>query len=191
MNRLHFSPKSWTSQLTRTPWTSIYKSCEDDEQETHRNTTPLTSRDCLREILYTYTVIFGANELSRHALAQDLRKEIIAFPVNSPDVLLRRLCLTDLLKESSGELNFGDLKLSYSPEDDFPFFGKRLAALQDYTLMQAPNNWTTLWLDRRNPREFYAFWAALVFGVSALVLAFVQVIGMVVQIVAQYQSTGS
>lgn len=48
--------------------------------------------------------------------------------------------------------------------------------------MQAPNNWTTLWRDRRNPREFYAFWAALIFGVSTIVLAALSVIGMVVQI---------
>lgn len=136
-------------------------------------------------------MIFGCDGLSRDALAQDLKKGNIEFPSSCPDPLLRRLCVTDWLKQSSPELNFGDLKLSYSPEDDFPFFGKRLSVLQDYTLMQAPNNWTTLWLDRRNPREFYAFWAALIFGVSALLLAFIQIIGMIVQIIAQYQSNDS
>jgi hypothetical protein len=171
----------------------MFESClalEDDDGERQRGR-HLTSQDYLQEILYTYTIIFSRDRFSRKAFAKDQKKQRIKLPQESPDPLLKRLCTMDSLKESSPDLHYGDLKLSYSPEEDFPFFAKRLSVLQEYTLSQAPNDWKTLWQDRRNPKEFYAFWAALIFGVSAILLAFIQVIGMIVQIYAQYQGNQS
>lgn len=166
----------------------MFESClelEDDDKYRQKNP-PFNSRDYLQEVLYTYTIIFGQDRYS--TFIKDQKRRRVKLPQESPDPLLQQLCAANSSKEFLQDLHCGDLKLSYSPEVDFPFFAKRLSVLQEYTLSQAPNDWKTLWRDRRNPREFYTFWAALIFGLSALLLALIQVIGLTVQI---YQGTKS
>jgi hypothetical protein len=53
---------------------------------------------------------------------------------------------------------------SYSSQDDFPVYGQRLAKLQEFCQRQQPSRLRDLWRDRRNPLQWYTFWAVLVVG---------------------------
>ncbi|KAI9684530.1 MAG: hypothetical protein M1822_005618 [Bathelium mastoideum] len=50
---------------------------------------------------------------------------------------------------------------TYSSQDDFPMFGQRLVKIQQFTLRQQPSRLRDLWRDRRNPLQWYTFWAEL------------------------------
>jgi hypothetical protein len=63
---------------------------------------------------------------------------------------------------------------SYSAQDDFPLLGQRLTKLQDFTLRQQPSELWDLWRDRRNPLQWYTFWAVLVVGGISILLGVLQ-----------------
>ncbi|KAK7909058.1 hypothetical protein PG985_014936 [Apiospora marii] len=50
---------------------------------------------------------------------------------------------------------------TYSALDDFPIYGRRLLSLQRYNHRQQPNKVREIWRDRRNPLQWYTFWAVL------------------------------
>lgn len=69
---------------------------------------------------------------------------------------------------------------TYSAQDDFPTFGNRLLALQRYNMRRQPSKVRDLWRDRRNPLQWYTFWAVIVVGAVGLLLAFLQLaVGLV------------
>lgn len=70
----------------------------------------------------------------------------------------------------------------YSVRDDFPILGARLLILQHYNMRQQPSRVRDLWRDRRNPLQWYTFWAVLWIGGVTIVLAVLQVLVGVVQI---------
>jgi sterol desaturase/sphingolipid hydroxylase (fatty acid hydroxylase superfamily) len=72
---------------------------------------------------------------------------------------------------------------TYSARDDFPVFGQRLLALQRYNRRHQPSKITDLWRNRQNPLQWYTFWAVLVVGGSGLLLAILQLIIGVLQLV--------
>jgi hypothetical protein len=59
---------------------------------------------------------------------------------------------------------------SYSAQDDFPLFGGRLAKIQEFNLRQQPSELWDLWRDRRNPLQWYTFWAVLFVGGASILL---------------------
>lgn len=71
---------------------------------------------------------------------------------------------------------------TYSARDDFPIFGPRLLILQRYNMRQQPSRVRDLWRDRRNPLQWYTFWAVLWVGGVSIVLAVLQVLVGVAQI---------
>lgn len=77
---------------------------------------------------------------------------------------------------------------AYSSQDDFPMFGQRLAKLQEFNLRQQPSKLRDLWRDRRNPLQWYTFWAVLIFGGFSLLLALLQLIVAVAQLIASLPS---
>lgn len=70
---------------------------------------------------------------------------------------------------------------TYSARDDFPTFGLRLLALQRHNMRRQPSKVTDLWRDRRNPLQWYTFWAVIWVGGGAIVLALLQLVVAVVQ----------
>lgn len=72
---------------------------------------------------------------------------------------------------------------TYSACDDFPVFGHRLLKLQRYSMRQQPSRVRDLWRDRRNPLQWYTFWAVLWIGGLTSALAALQLVVGVVQIV--------
>ncbi|KAJ8132117.1 hypothetical protein O1611_g1506 [Lasiodiplodia mahajangana] len=70
----------------------------------------------------------------------------------------------------------------YSAVEDFPRLGHRLLRVQKFNMRQRPNRLRDLWRDRRNPLQWYTFWAVLVIGGVANIIALLQLIAAVVQI---------
>jgi hypothetical protein len=76
----------------------------------------------------------------------------------------------------------------YPVNEDFPHFGERLIGLQDFVLTQHPNDWKTLWLDRRDIARFWIVWAAIIFGILTLVLSLIQISLSAAQVVSGFKS---
>lgn len=72
---------------------------------------------------------------------------------------------------------------AYSAQDDFPMFGQRLAKLQQFNLRQQPSKLRDLWRDRRNPLQWYTFWAVLIVGSLSLLLTLLQLIVAIAQLI--------
>ena len=72
---------------------------------------------------------------------------------------------------------------AYSAQDDFPMFGQRLAKLQEFNLRQQPSKLRDLWRDRRNPLQWYTFWAVLIVGSLSLLLTLLQLIVALAQLI--------
>lgn len=72
---------------------------------------------------------------------------------------------------------------SYSSQDDFPLLGQRLAKIQEFTLRQQPSKLTDLWRDRRNPLQWYTFWAVLVVGGFSILIGMLQLFVGIAQLV--------
>jgi hypothetical protein len=71
---------------------------------------------------------------------------------------------------------------SYSSQDDLPFFGQRLANLQQFTRRQQPSKLADLWRDRRNPLQWYTFWAVLIVGGISITLSILQLLVGIAQL---------
>lgn len=71
---------------------------------------------------------------------------------------------------------------TYSTRDDFTVFGPRLLTLQHYNMRQQPSKVKDLWRDRRNPLQWYTFWAVLLIGDVSILLAMLQLLINVVQL---------
>lgn len=81
--------------------------------------------------------------------------------------------------DHNGQLQESD---TYSGRDDFPIFGPRLLALQRYNMRQQPSRIRDFWRDRRNPLQWYTFWAVLWIGGASIILAVLQLVVGIVQI---------
>lgn len=71
---------------------------------------------------------------------------------------------------------------TYSACDDFPVFGQRLRLLQDYSMGQQPSTVKDLWRDRRNPLQWYTFWAVIWVGGFSILLSLLQLFVNVAQL---------
>lgn len=72
---------------------------------------------------------------------------------------------------------------TYSARDDFPTFGVRLLTLQNYNMRRQPSRVRDLWRDRRNPLQWYTFWAVIWVGMAGITLGLLQLVTGVVQMV--------
>lgn len=165
---------------------------------------PDSSQSALKEVLLSYRVLFGQSKASRK-LARRLLDARDREEPEQIDPLLRTLCTGPLRRWAFrgnsvttvlpgyvfplSTLNF-DNELEeadvYSAFDDFPTFGTRLLDLQRYNLRQQPRRIIDLWRDRRNPLQWYTFWAVLWLGAVATILSVLQ---LAVGIAQLYYST--
>ncbi|KAL3952367.1 hypothetical protein ACCO45_012310 [Purpureocillium lilacinum] len=125
---------------------------------------------------------------------------ICTLPVQSPWWYLtfnrrrantRRWLPGNIFPDSALDIN-NELQESdtYSAKHDFPVFGGKLLTLQSYNMRQQPRRVKDLWLDRRNPLQWYTFWAVLWVGGAGIVLAILQVVVGVAQLVYAARSAG-
>ena len=158
-----------------------------------------------QEILMSYRLIFGqsrgARRLARGALRK-LRAEqpgiageydrLLEIMCTRPcDSVVRRLPVSFWpvsCRTSDGSLQEESV---YSSQDDFPMFGARLAKLQEFNLRQHPSKLRDLWRDRRNPLQWYTFWAVLVVGGVSILLSFLQLVASVAQLAVAVKTAPS
>lgn len=157
-------------------------------------------------MLLTYRVLFGQSSQSR-ALALKLIQQLRA-SAGDVDPFLPTICTVStaksrFLRQSANHELPGclfpttildvDNQLmesdTYSSGDDFPHFGSRLLAVQQYNLRQQPRRIRDLWRDRRNPLQWYTFWAVLWVGGITIVLALLQLVAGIIQ--TYYSALGS
>lgn len=143
-----------------------------------------------REILLSYRMIFGQSSKSRDLLLRTLARHDQT--AGGIDPFLRTVCMpsprrpwpwskpvpdlpSTLFPESAVGLD-GMLQepSAYSARDDFPVFGGALLAVQRYSLRHQPSRVRDLWRDRRNPLQWYTFWAVIAFGGMSIVLSVLQ-----------------
>ena len=66
---------------------------------------------------------------------------------------------------------------------DFPHWKVRLLDVHEEIYQSTPASWAQLWLDRRNPQQFWTFWIALVILVLTLISTIASTVSMVTGIV--------
>lgn len=105
------------------------------------------------------------------------------------DSLLRRLCCADCTHEPFfDEIGAADVRSVYSAQTDFPFFGDRLIALQEYVRLLEPMDLRSLYYDRRDLGKFMNVWTTMVFGAITLVLAMLGVFLAAGQVATAFRS---
>lgn len=148
-----------------------------------------------REVLLTYRLLFGQSSESRDLACGFL--DALKKTAQDVDPFLETLCTAahsssfwwqmPFLRPRNGILP-GELfpasaidaqgafieSGSYSAQLDFPIFGSRLLALQNYNLRQQPNKVRDLWRDRRVPLQWYTFWAVIWVGGLSIILSVLQ-----------------
>lgn len=146
-----------------------------------------------QEVLLSYRLLFAQSRNSRRLLRQALHD--LRTIGEHYDSFLDTMCLRSQARKIRAlpstlwpvTCRYADGSLleksSYSSQDDFPLFGQRLTKLQDFSLRQQPSRLRDLWHDRRNPLQWYTFWAVLVVGGLSLVLAVLQLIVGILQVV--------
>ena len=112
-------------------------------------------REFLREVLLSYRLIFGQDRRAWKAFRKLWKRTDGVFGdggAKACDPLLERLCGHSWQDEIQlyEELDAHDVPNHYSPSQDFPFLGRRLLRVQDFTKMQNPQDWRVLWSDRRD-----------------------------------------
>ncbi|KAJ3578369.1 hypothetical protein NPX13_g2193 [Xylaria arbuscula] len=145
-----------------------------------------------QEVLMSYRLLFGQYRASRkvaRALLQEMEEK------HDYDQLLACLCTKSrketakMLPETSWPISCRDYDNnlqeadSYSSQDDFPILGSRLIAIQEFNLRQQPSKLRDLWRDRRSPLQWYTFWAVLLVGGLSILLAILQLVAAIVQVV--------
>ncbi|KAF5000629.1 hypothetical protein FDECE_11166 [Fusarium decemcellulare] len=173
---------------------------------------PLPAEDNVRryttleqEILLSYRLLFAQSSASRKLirgeLAQLRRDGQLVDDLLS--MLCERKCRTGMLWWSKMDKDFSELSPDlwpiscrnseqhlqerdvYNAVDDFPRLGWRLLRVQKFNLRQQPSKLTDLWRDRRNPLQWYTFWAVLIIGGMANIIGLFQLVVAVYQAVSE------
>ncbi|KAK5073313.1 hypothetical protein LTR70_010405 [Exophiala xenobiotica] len=155
----------------------------DDDSE-------LRSAHFFREVIYTYAIFFAQSKHSRGQFQSHQKKNRSKLPEQNQDPLLEKLYSNEWSTAFVDDLGIGEVKPSYRPETDFPFFAQRLDILQEYSLAQTPNSWRLLWKDRRDLNRFYTLWAALAFEILTLSMGLIQILLGIAQVAAVFLSSG-
>ncbi|KAK3987107.1 hypothetical protein QBC44DRAFT_209671, partial [Cladorrhinum sp. PSN332] len=144
-----------------------------------------------REVLLSYQILFGQSPKSRNLALQNLSHSPDGIAPGDVDPFLLSICTSQLTSwwpwnrrpiipgtlfpvsvlDFDNNLQERD---TYSAQDDFPVFGRRLLKLQRYNLRQRPSKWKDLWRDRRNLLQWYTFWAVFWVGGLGILLATLQ-----------------
>lgn len=147
-----------------------------------------------REVLLTYRLLFGQHKRSWKLCRETgglyvhdirswrtlwLRRRGNKGPdgtADTVDSLLDRLCAPDCSREQLyDDVGAPDVRSVYSAQQDFPFFGDRLIALQEYVRFLGPTDFRSLFYDRRDLTKFFGFFTVMVFGITTLLLSIMAV----------------
>ncbi|KAH6722979.1 hypothetical protein BKA61DRAFT_3382 [Leptodontidium sp. MPI-SDFR-AT-0119] len=144
-----------------------------------------------REILLSYRLLFGQSSKSRVLLSKILIQHkrsyqrvdpfliTLCAPLFKSNFFIQRRNVdlpSNIFPVSNLDVNNDFMESeTHSARDDFPTFGPHLLALQRYNLRQQPSRVRYLWRDRRNPLQWYTFWAVLWVGGITIILGLLQI----------------
>ncbi|KAK4197712.1 putative dipeptidyl peptidase iii [Triangularia verruculosa] len=138
-----------------------------------------------REVLFTCLLLFGQHKPSCKLYNQSdsstwktvwFRRKQNQSPEKATD--------TEQLYD---EIGAPDMRSIYSAQQDFPFFGDRLIALQEFVRLLEPSDYRSQFYDRRDLNKFCSFVNTMVFGFTSFVLSAMAVILAAVQIAAAFK----
>lgn len=157
-----------------------------------------------QEVILSYRILFGQDGISRKLAHQEICALKQSRANQSVDTMLSDLCERKYksgclwwksydrvlrgyppnvwpitCRSIEGHLQQSDV---YSARDDFPRLGRRLIKLQQFNLRQRPSKLTDLWRDRRNPLQWYTFWAVVLVGGVANILAALQLLVSIIEL---------
>lgn len=161
-----------------------------------------------QEIILSYRLLFGQDGKSRNVAREEVCRLKNKCANQNVDAMLVDLCerkyeygslwwkaydkvlqgypseiWPTTCRTMEGHLQQSDV---YSARDDFPRLGSRLIKLQQFNLRQRPSKLTDLWRDRRNPLQWYTFWAVVLVGGVANILAALQLLVALVELQASF-----
>jgi|SRR6266498_2827782 len=131
----------------------------------------------LQEPVLPYRLLFGQNKAARQ-LFRRLRP-FDGLPEKGRDKFLKALCSQ---KHCETALEVPEREI-YDLPRDFPILRSRLAILLRHSSNKKPRTWKELWQDKRDSASWLTFWAVLIIGGLGIILALLQVILQIVQIV--------
>lgn len=138
-----------------------------------------------QEIILSYRLLFGQTKASRRHFQKVVRKKVMS-DKSEVDPLLQILCTrpmdpsiralpADVWPPSCRDYDGQLLEQStYSTALDFPLLGSRLLKIQEFDQRHHPYKLRDLWRDRRNPLQWYAFWAINIIGGVTIVIGLCQ-----------------
>lgn len=131
----------------------------------------------LQETILSYRLLFGQNKASRQQFQKFKPFENI--PEAGRDAFLERLCGRKRYQSNS---NIPERE-TYDLTHDFPILRSRLLPLLRHLSAKKPRTWRELWEDKRDSASWLTFWAVLVIGGMGLILAMLQTILQIVQVI--------
>lgn len=131
----------------------------------------------LQETILSYRLLFGQNKASRQLFQKFKPFENI--PEAGRDSFLERLCGRKRYQSNS---NIPEQE-TYDLTHDFPILRSRLLPLLRHLSAKKPRTWRELWEDKRDSASWLTFWAVLVIGGMGLILAMLQTILQIVQVI--------
>jgi hypothetical protein len=169
---------------------SLFNDYYEDDSATKDRSLNIKSVEFFSEMLLSYRLIFGQDKRSYKTFRRQYKKSDVSRKSDS-DPQLIGLCGYNWRKQSIyQEIDAPGAKTVYSAKADFPFFSERLVTLQEYVLTQSPNDWKTLWRDRRDLNRFWTLWAVFIFGIITIIFNVLQIGLGIAQVVGQYASKG-
>lgn len=136
-----------------------------------------------QEVILSYRLLFGQDGKSRKIAREEVFRLKNSSAKYNVDTMLLDLCERKYEHGCLWWKSYDKVLQSYPPEiwpitcrtmqghlqpsdvynarDDFPRLGSRLIKLQQFNSRQRPSKLTDLWRDRRNPLQWYTFWAVL------------------------------
>ncbi|KAF1961987.1 hypothetical protein CC80DRAFT_589442 [Byssothecium circinans] len=166
-------------------------------------TNVLPVRALHQEIILSYRLLFGQSSMSRELFKKELSElkktsEIDPFLVTLGTLSIDKGLLSRQKRKNfpshlfpASNLNITKTLIAsevYSVRDDFPRLGNRLLLLQRYNMSQQPSRVRDLWRDRRNPLQWYTFWAVLWIGGITIVLSLLQLLASLAQAIIAARS---
>lgn len=155
---------------------SVIHACAAPQAGTIQWATADEVTQMLHETILSYRLLFGQSKEARH-----LFRKLGPFddiPEQGRDKFLMALCGLKHCRTSE----FPERE-TYDLPRDFPILRERLTVLLSYLSDKKPRSWKELWFDNRDSASWLTFWAVLIFGGFGIILAFIQVVLQIVQII--------
>lgn len=139
----------------------------------------------LVECLLSCRLLFGQKRKPRTIFRSSLNpftKKAVSRD-NIRDPLLPALCGT---KDPCQDILSGVVeKDTYYLPRDFPILRYRISILQRHLSSSPPRTWIQLWRDNRDSASWLTFWAVIAFGIFGSVMAFLQVVLQLVELITE------